>query len=254
MTSGMRYLDGLQERLRRLAQTQHEGIHRAAEIAAQSIGNGGLVHLFGTGHGSIPVMEAFPRTGSFVGWNPIVIDSLGPHMRLGGEGSVHQFRYLQGALGYGQAILNSFPVHTGDSFVLFSHSGVNPVVIEVALAVKEAGHPLVAVTSVEHSTKASSRHPSGKRLFEIADVVIDNCAPFGDASVAIEDLRQPVAACSTSLACAIMDALVAETAELLVAAGKEPLVLGHIDRKGSVIPDEMRRDYIQAFQDRMWRR
>lgn len=248
------YLGELSERLRSLREDESVPMGRAADVCADVIAGGGLVHLFGTGHGSMPAMEAFPRTGSYVGWHPIVIESLGPHLRVGGEGSVHQFRYLQGAEGYGQAILDSYPIHDGDAFVISSHSGVNRVVVEVALAVKDAGHPLIAITSREHSSKAAPRHASGKRLSDLADVVLDNHAPFGDAVLALPDLEQRVAAVSTSLAMALVGALVATTAEGLLARGVQPLVLGHIDRAGNRIPDEMRRDYVQAFQDRLWRR
>jgi len=248
------YLDNLLERMQRLRADEAESLESAAEICTSAIGGGGLVHLFGTGHGSMPAMEAFPRTGSYVGWHPIVIEALGPHLRVGGEGSVHQFRYLQGAEGYGKAILDSYPIHEGDAFVISSHSGVNRVVMEVALAVKEAGHPLVAITSREHSSQATPRHNSGKRLSEVADVVLDNHAPFGDAVLALEGLEQRVAAVSTSLSMALVGALVASTAEHLLEQGVEPLVLGHIDLAGNRIPDEMRRDYVQAFQNRLWRR
>lgn len=248
------YLAELTRRLERLAATQVTAIRRAAGLAADTIAAGGLVHLFGTGHGSIPALEAFPRTGSFVGWNPIVVDALGPCLRVGGDGSVHQFRYLQAAAGFGKVILESFPVRAGDAFVVFSHSGVNPVVVEVALEVRDRGLPLVAVTSLEHSQKSISRHPSGKRLFEVANVVIDTGAPFGDAVVEVPGLAQPVAAVSTSLAAAVTNSLVAETARLLAERGVPVLVLGHIDRHGRAIPDEMRRDYVKAYQDRLWRR
>jgi len=248
----VRYLTILHELVRRLCETQAEAIGAAADIAAKSIAAGRLVHLFGTGHGSIPALEAFPRTGSFVGWNPIVVDALGPHLRIGGSGSVHQFRMLQGAAGYGKAILDSFPVREGDAFVLSSHSGVNRVVLEVAHTVKERGLPLIAITSVEHSQRAAVRHEGGRKLFEIADVVIDTGAPFGDAVIELPGLDQRVAAVSTSLAVAAVNALIAETAEKLVALGYTPMVLGHIDRHGQRIPDEMRRDYVAAFQKRLW--
>lgn len=248
------YLAELLSRLGSLREDERAPLAEAAAICAHAIAEGGLVHLFGTGHGSMPAMEAFPRTGSFVGWHPMVIEALGPHLRVGGEGSVHQFRYLQGAEGYGKAILDSFPIHAGDAFVIASHSGVNRVVVEVALAAKEAGHPLIAITSREHSSRAAPRHRSGKRLSEVADVVLDNHAPFGDAVLALEGLEQRVAAVSTSLATALVGALVAATAERLLEQGVAPLVLGHIDRAGQRIPDEMRRDYVRAFQDRLWRR
>jgi uncharacterized phosphosugar-binding protein len=248
------YLDQLIERFHRLRDSQLEPLEDAAEVCSEAIAAGGLVHLFGTGHGTMPALEAFPRTGSFVGWHPIVIDAVGPHLRIGGEGSVHQFRFLQGAEGYGKAILDSYVLPTTDPFIVCSHSGVNRVLIEVAHAVKERGHTLVAITSLDHSSRAATRHPSGQRLFELADIVLDTGAPFGEATVEIEGLEQKVAAVSTSLATALINALVAETAARLVRKGHAPLVLGHIDRHGDRLPDEMRRDYVSAHLGRMWGR
>jgi uncharacterized phosphosugar-binding protein len=252
--SAERYLRGLTERLERISQTQLPALHQAADLCAQAIAGGALVHLFGTGHGTLPALEAFPRTGSFVGWHPIVVEAVGPVLRIGGDGSVHQFRCLQGTEEFGAAILESYPIHPGDPFLISSHSGVNRVVVEVALGVKARSCPLIAITSLEHSLQASPRHSSGKKLYELADIVIDSFAPFGDASVEIQGLDQRVAAVSTPLATAIIGALVAQTAMRLVELGHQPLVLGHIDRRGQSTPDEMRRDYVQALQDRLWRR
>jgi uncharacterized phosphosugar-binding protein len=248
------YLDDITERLQRVRRTQLQALEQAARLCARTIAAGGLVHLFGTGHGSIPALEAFPRTGSFIGWHPIVEPALGPHLRVGGEGGVHQFRFLQAAEGFGRAILDAQPVHRDDAFVLSSHSGVNPVVVEVAVLVKERGLPVVAVTSVEHSRQVTSRHSSGRRLFEVADVVIDTQAPFGDAVVEIAGLGQRVAAVSTALACAVVNALIAETAAVLVREGQSPLVLGHIDREGKTVAPELRDRYRQEYLRRLWRR
>jgi uncharacterized phosphosugar-binding protein len=252
--SAKTYLSQLTERINRLSETQVEPLEKAALVCAKAIASGGLVHLFGTGHGTMPALEAFPRTGSFVGWHPIVIEAVGPHLRIGGEGSVHQFRFLQGAGGYGKAILDSYAIPTEDPFVISSHSGVNRVIVEVAREVKDRGHPLVAITSLEHSSRASTRHPSGQRLFELADIVLDTGAPFGEATVEIEGLEQKVAAVSTTLATALVNALIAETAAQLVRQGHTPLVLGHIDRHGDRIPDELRRDYVTAHLKRLWGR
>jgi uncharacterized phosphosugar-binding protein len=109
--------------------------------------------------------------------------------------------------------------------VLFSHSGVNAVILDIALGAKEAGMSLIAVTSRPHSSASPSRHSSGKKLYEVADIVIDTGAPLADASIRIEGLAAPVGATSTSVTIAIAQALVAATAEKLVARGVEPMVM-----------------------------
>ena len=248
------YLGELVRLLERLRETQRESIRRAAEICAAAIAGGGLVHLFGSGHGSIPALEAFPRPGSFVGWHPIVEPGLSPHLRVGGEGGVHQFRFLQRAEGFGRAMLDAQPIRSGDAFIISSHSGVNVVIMEVALLVKERGLPLVVVTSMEHSRRATPRHRSGRRLFEVGDVVLDTVAPFGDAAVSLSGLEMRVGPVSTPLAIAAVHAVIVETAALLVARGERPLVLGHIDREGKAVPAELRSEYISAYLARLWKR
>ena len=103
-----------------------------------------------------------------------------------------------------------------DSIVLFSHSGVNAVILDIALGAKEKGLTVIGVTSLPHSSASPSRHSSGKRLFEVADVVIDTGASLSDASIRIEGLEAPVGANSTSVAIAIAHAIVSATAEKLV--------------------------------------
>ena len=252
--SGRRYLDDLIARFEALRANQLEPIQRAAQYCARVIAGGGLVHLFGTGHGSIPALEAFPRSGSFVGWHPIVEPGFSPHLRVGGEGGVHQFRFLQAAEGFGRALLEAQPIHPGDAFVICSHAGVNVVNVEVALLVQQRGLPVIAITSLEHSHHARPRHSGRRRLFEVADVVIDTGAPFGDAAVEVPGLEMRVGPVSTPLAVAALHALIAETAALLVAQGRPPLVLGHIDREGKAVPDELRSEYISAYLTRLWKR
>ena len=109
--------------------------------------------------------------------------------------------------------------------VLFSHSGINAVILDIALECKAHGMKVVGVTSLPHSTATASRHSSGKRLFEVADVVVDTGVPIADASLKIDGLEHPVGANSTSITIAIAHAIVSATAEKLVARGAKPMVM-----------------------------
>ncbi len=112
-----------------------------------------------------------------------------------------------------------------DTMLIFSHSGINAVTLDIAAGAKEIGMKLIGVTSIPHSSKVPSRHSCGKRLFELADVVIDTGAPLGDAGVHIEGLEDPVGATSTSVAIAVGQAINAATVEKLVERGVEPFVM-----------------------------
>ena len=224
-TAASDYLTQAKAILDRIESTQMEAIERAAEICAQAIAGNGLVHLFGTGHSRIFVEEMFPRHGSFPGFHPIVELSLTFHNLVVGSNGQRQAMFLEHVEGFGQVILRNFVFSAPDCFLLFSNSGVNEVVIDVALEAKRLEMPVIAVISVEHCMVSPATHSSGKKLTDIADVVIDNCTPGGDALVRIPDLEDPVGPGSTIGAATVTNALKCSIAEKLTALGKPPIVL-----------------------------
>lgn len=219
------YFATLMERLQKVADTQSAAIEAAAEICAEAIINDKLVFTFGTGHGSFAAMEMFPRTGTVTGFRPIVESSMISFHRVLGDGGARQYRFIHGREGYGDAILSSHQLDPGDAMLIFSHSGLNAVTLDIAVGAKARGMKLIGVTSVPHSSSTPSRHSCGKRLFELADVVIDTGVPKGDAGIAIEGLKYRVGATSTSIAIAIGQAINATTAEIMVRRGHEPFVM-----------------------------
>jgi len=236
--------------LDRLEKTQAESIGRAAAQCATSIGAGKLVHLFGTGHGSFPALEAFPRSGSLVGFHPIAELPITLIHHVYGDMGVPQYRFLHRQEGYGRAILEGHRLDPADTLVLFSHSGINPVVLDMALMAKEKGLTVIGVTSLPHSSATASRHSSKKKLFEVADIVIDTGAPLGDACVRIDGLADPVGAVSSMLVMAVVDAMIAETARALVERGTPPHVEVNLNlpREGSA------RAQNDAGYAELWRR
>lgn len=219
------YLEAAEGMLRHIRETQMEALAAAAEICAETIAKRGLVHLFGTGHSRILVEEIFPRHGSFPGFHPIVELSLTFHNPVVGANGQRQAMYLEHVEGLGEVILRNFVLAPPDSFIVFSNSGVNEVVVEVALEAKKRGLPVVCVVSRAHCAASEPRHSSGKRLPDVADVTIDNGSPGGDAMVEIEGLSDPVGPGSTVGGAAVVNALKCLVADRLTRRGVPPIVL-----------------------------
>ena len=220
-----RYFNTLIERLEKVRDAQANSIEKAANMCAKSIAADKLVFTFGTGHGAIPALESFPRTGTIVGFRPIVESTMISFHHVWGDMGARQYRFIHAQEGYGKAILRSHQLDPADTMILFSHSGINAVIMDIAIECKERGIGLIGVTSLPHSTSVPSRHSSGKRLFEVADVVVDTGIPIGDAAIDIDGLEHPVGASSTSVTIAIAHAIVSTTAEKLVQQGITPGVM-----------------------------
>ncbi|MCC6441971.1 MAG: SIS domain-containing protein [Armatimonadetes bacterium] len=225
MSSAMRYLEAARETLDYIECTQGEAIERASALCAEAIARGGLVHLFGSGHSRISVEEMFPRYGSFPGFHPIVELSLTYHHPVVGSNGQRQAMFLERVEGFGEVILSNFTFGPHDIFMVFSSGGTNAVGIDVALGARKRGMPVIAVTSVRHAEAVPARHSAGKKLHEVADLVIDNGAPPGDAMVKVPGLAEPVGPGSTIGSCAVVNAVKCRVAELLTEKGKPPIVL-----------------------------
>ena len=199
--------------------TELPNIRQAAGLMADSIAAERWVHTFGCGHATIPVEEMYPRIGGFVGFHPMVELPLTFFTRITGEMGIHQFLFLERAEGYGRAIMKSYRFDRRDTVWIFSHTGINNVNIDVALRAKELGMRVVATGSAEQAVNSRSRHPSGKRLFEIADVVIDTRVPAGDSSVPLANHVDNVGPVSTMAFVAVVWMTMTTVAELLVERG-----------------------------------
>ena len=219
------YLDAIEQIIARIRSSQVETIERAAEICAESIANDRLVHLFGTGHSRMMIEEMFPRHGSFPGFHSIVELSLTYHNQVVGANGQRQAMFIEHIEGLGQIILRNFVLTAPDSFMIFTNSGVNEVVLDVALEAKNLGLPLIAVISVDHCNASAPKHSSGQKLLDVADVIIDNCVPAGDALVDIPGLADPVGPGSTVGAAVVVNMLKCAVAEKLTQRGRPPNVL-----------------------------
>jgi uncharacterized phosphosugar-binding protein len=200
-------------------------IQQAADWFAQTILAGRMVQVFGSGHSRIMVEEMWPRYGSFPGFNPIVELSLSFHNLVVGANGQRQAMFLENVSGLAERILRNFALRPTDSALVISSSGCNLVPIEMAAGFKTRGLKIVAIISRLHSEASPSKHPEGKRLQDFADLVLDTGAPVGDAMVKIPGLDTPVAPGSTIGGCLLVNAIKAEVAARLTAAGQPPKVL-----------------------------
>jgi uncharacterized phosphosugar-binding protein len=204
---------------------QQPAIQQAADWFAETILAGRLVHLFGSGHSRMLVEEMWPRYGSFPGFNPIVELSLSFHNMVVGPNGQRQAMFLENVPGLAERILRNFDLSTLDCALVASSSGCNVVPIEMAGQFQKRGVKVVAIISRQHSGASSSRHASGQKLQDFADLVLDTGAPVGDAMVKIPGLETPVAPGSTIGGCLLVNAIKAEVAARLTRAGQPPRVL-----------------------------
>jgi uncharacterized phosphosugar-binding protein len=194
------------------------GFDEAVDILAQTIQEGGVVHAFGTGHSEGFAMEMAGRAGGFIPTHALRLNDLilsGAYDRLW-LGTPEFERSPDVA----DRLWSLYDIRPAECFIIASNSGANGSIVGMALRAKEEGHPVIAVTSLQHSRGVESKHPSGKRLFEVADVVIDNLAPYGDATLRLGD-GPKVGPVSAITAAYIAQLLTLGTAEKLTAAGVE---------------------------------
>ena len=184
---------------------------------ARAIGAGRRVWIFGSGHSVIPVMDIFPRYGSFVGFVPLYDPRL-MWFNVVGPGGARELLWLERREGYVEVFLKSYPLEKGDVMLVFSHGGMNAAPIEAALLARQKGLVVVTVSSHANANIAKPSHSTGNKLSDAADIAIDNCVPPEDSLVDV-GRKEPVAAGSTMAAVFIAMSLIAETGKRLADAG-----------------------------------
>src|SRR5256885_2201424 len=217
MSPSEEYLSKCRELLDTVS-AQHKTIQQAADRFAETILAGRMVHLFGSGHSRILVEEMWPRYGSFPGFNPIVELSLSFHNLVVGPNGQRQAMFLENVSGLAERILRNFDLSHKDSALVISSGGCNVVPIEMAELFQKRGVKVAALISRNHSAASKSKHPSGKKVQDFADLVLDTGAPAGDAMVRIPGLETAVAPGSTVGGCMIVNAIKSEVAAKLTQA------------------------------------
>lgn len=247
------YISAIKEIIEKIETTQKGKIEEAAQLFAKSILNDGLVHMYGSGHSRMAVEEMFPRYGSFPGFHPIVELSTSFHNQVVGANGQRQAMFIENIEGLGEKILRNFIYKENDSFLLFSTTGVGGVVVDMALELKEMGMPVVAITSVESGETAEPKHSSGKKLKDLADIVINTCVPIGDAAVKIDNLVYPVAPTSTIANSIVINMIKARVAELLTEDGQPPVVLTSAYHIGKEAAAQVFEDVYDDYRRRVMR-
>lgn len=232
------------------ARRQLAAVRQAADWFAATILAGRMVHVFASGHSRIMVEELWPRYGSFPGFNPIVELSLTFHNLVVGANGQRQAMFLENVSGLAERILRNFDLSPADSALVISSSGCNVVPIEMAELFRRRGIKVLVLVSKRHSDATASNHPDGKKLPDVADLVLDTGAPPGDAMVRIEGLETPVAPGSTVGGCLLINMLKAEVAERLTRAGQPPKVLSG----ACIVGAERAKELFEAAYDEHARR
>jgi uncharacterized phosphosugar-binding protein len=214
------YYQHIRSVLDTIHERQREQVELAGERFAAAIAAGQRVYLFGSGHSVIPVMDVFPRYGSFVGFYPLYDPRLMWH-NVVGPGGARELLWLERQEGYVRNFLQSFDLQRGDCMIVFSHGGLNAAPVEAALYAKERGLTVVTVSSLANAAATTATHSSGKKLSDLADISLDNGVPPEDALVDVGWLEK-IAAGSTIAGVFVAMSLVAETGARLAARGFKP--------------------------------
>jgi uncharacterized phosphosugar-binding protein len=215
------YLEALAPIMAAVSAQASGPIQTAAELVAASLRADGVVQAFGSGHSEALAMEIAGRAGGLVPTNRIALRDL---VLLGGEPpELLSSGILERDPSVSRRLYELVGPAPADLFVIASNSGVNGSIVEMAEVVKENGHPLIAITSLQHTAGVDSRHPSGKKLIDLADVVLDNHAPYGDSVLDLPGGGK-VCAVSSITAALLAQLLVAEVVRRLTDAGETPPV------------------------------
>ncbi len=195
---------------------QHEtsNILTAAIVCANSIEAGRAVLMFGAGHSALPPQEAFPRIGSIVGFVQITEPELGFNGFVTGKGGQRQMSFLEQTPGFAQIILSNYALTPEDTLIVFSHSGINALPVEICDLANQQGLTTISVSSTAHSRANTPKNSLGKRLMEVADLHINTHVPEGDALVTLPG-EVKAGGGSTIASMVIMNAIIVETIRIL---------------------------------------
>ncbi|PJW13796.1 sugar isomerase domain-containing protein [Geobacillus thermoleovorans] len=236
------YFQKVNERLELVLKHEKDNLKKAAYIVSEAIQKGGIIQLFGCGHSHILTEEVFYRAGGLVPIKPIFFEPLMLH-----EGAVRS-SMLERMNDFAQNFIDHEDIRPEDVFFVLSTSGRNPVPIDVALTAKEKGTYTIAITSLEYSKSQPSRHKSGKLLYEVVDLVINNYSVKGDAILSHESISVPFSPTSTVVGSVILNAIFAEAIVLMAENGLEPPIFLSGNMEGA---DEHNNRLIARYKERI---
>lgn len=241
---GSCYISVVNETIARAWNSQQEKIAAAAEQIAEAIKRKNNVFIFGCSHAGILSEEVFYRTGGLAVINPIFF----PGFMLNTK-PVTMTSRLERIPGIGRMLLLENHLRKGDVLLIHSVSGRNTVPVEMAIEASKTGIYVIALTNMEYSSGAASRHPSGKKLYEVSDLVLDNCGVPGDAAIRLEVLEEAVGPTSTAVGAALMNGLIIEVVEKLINDKIVPPVFLSANLDGG---DEHNRKIFKEYKDNIF--
>ena len=203
---------------------------------------------FGAGHSRMMCEEMTPRQGGYVGWFAFVEQAVSQHASIVGTNGLRGPLFLEKYEGYAEELLKGFKFGPHDAMVLISTSGIRPLIVEMALGAKERGMPVIAMCSKNHGAQSVPAHSSGKKLMDVADVVLDNHTPPGDSVLELEGLEWRTGPASTVTGGMVMNMLRCETAERLLAKGHKPELLPSHQFVGNTSADEQLERFYEAYR------
>ena len=218
MDAAARFFVHVQGILQQVVDRELPNIQKAAELVTESCKRGGRFYVFGSGHSHMIAEELYLRAGGLA----LVRAILPPELML--HEMPNKSTYLERIEGYSRAMAELYRIGQEDTILVISNSGRNAVPVEMCLAAKERGAKVIAMTSMKHSVPCTSRHSSGLKMYQIADVTIDNCGEPGDAAFYVEGLGSGIGPTSGVVGIASAQALICRVVESLVQAGIDPPV------------------------------
>jgi len=219
MMLAKQWLENARSIMTGIEETQMENISKAAELMADTIECKRWVHTFGCGHATLPIEEMYPRIGGFVGFHPMIELPLTFFTHITGEMGVHQFVFLERVEGYGREIMKGYDFDSRDIMWLFSHSGINNVNIDIALEARNKGMKVIVFGAAAAAKGKTTRHSCGKTIFDLADIIVDTCAPLEDASVQLMNHQDKIGPVSTMAFVTCVWMTITSVAEILAGRG-----------------------------------
>jgi len=238
---GKQYASDVLSLARSAVDSEYEQILKVAAEIFKSIKDGGVLHLFGCGHSHMLMEECFYRAGGIAPVNPIFETSTMLH-----EGAIKS-SLIERMTGYAPYVLDNYDTRPGEVILIFSQSGINSFPIEMALAAKEKGLITVGFSSMNYRD-AASRHPTGEKLCDVVDYVINNHSPYGDAMVSYEKSNVKAVPSSTILSMLLLNILIAEVIECYDKAGLTPPTFVSGNTEGGL---ERNKKYFDEYKPRV---
>ena len=210
------YGDRILEVIQKAEEKNKDMIKLLAEKFAENIENDKIIHTFGTGHSHMLGIELFARAGGLGNVDAMLDPDTLTSFGAGRSGAMEK------TCGVSDVIYDSYPIEAGDIMIITSNSGRNAMPIEMAMRCQKEGVYVVAITNLEQSRNTTSRHPSGKKLYECADCVIDSCVPSGDATLDLDGIKTGPA--SSIVTMYLINTVVSEAIKIVLSHGKHPYV------------------------------